>query len=62
MNWISISIALINGIIIGIDVSYIFKITKIKSAKEIAVELFQENEYQRKESIDSVVNNIKSIF
>src|SRR4030042_5808350 len=62
MDWIPILIALVAGFIIGIIVPFVLRIIQTKSAKELAAELFKKNENYQKESIDSLVNNIKSIF
>lgn len=62
MNWLNISLSLLIGIIIGIAFTYIFKIIKTKTAKEIADELYKETESQRKEDIDDVIENLKESF
>lgn len=62
MNWLHISLSLLIGIIIGIAFTYIFKIIKTKTAKEIADELYKETESQRKEDIDDVIENLKESF
>lgn len=62
MNWLHISLSLLIGIIIGIAFTYIFKIIKTKTAKEIVDELYKETESQRKEDIDDVIENLKESF
>lgn len=62
MNWLHISLSLLIGIIIGIAFTYIFKIIKTKTAKEIADELYKETESRRKEDIDDVIENLKESF
>lgn len=62
MSWFMIFIALIIGIAIGSGLTIILRIMKIKTAKELANELFRENENMRKANIDDVINNVKESF
>lgn len=50
------------GIIFGFGIAYALKLIHTKTAREIAGELFRESEDRRKESIDTVVGNIKESF
>ena len=62
MELIFILVALVIGIILGFITAYFLGIIRIKTAKELADELLQESEAQRKENFDAVVENIRGIF
>lgn len=53
---------LIIGIVIGVAVSYLLEIMQGKNAKELAEEIFSENESKRQENIDQVISNMKESF
>lgn len=53
---------LIIGIVIGVAVSYLLGIMQGKNAKELAEEIFSENESKRQENIDQVISNMKESF
>ena len=54
--------ALIVGFGLGLAVAWALRIIQAKTAKELAAELFQESEAQRKENVENLVANIKAIF
>ncbi len=53
---------LVIGIVIGVAVSYLLGIMQSKNAKELAEEIFSENESKRQENIDQVISNMKESF
>lgn len=62
MNWLIILVILVMGIVIGLVLALILRIMQTKTAKELANELFRENENMRKANMDEVINNIKESF
>ncbi len=62
MNWLIIVATLIIGFVSGIAVSFFVKIIQARTAKELAGELFRENESCRKANIDEIINNVKASF
>lgn len=62
MNIAYILIALIIGFVSGIFTAWILKLIKTKTTKELAQEIFQENESQRKADIEAFMENIKANF
>jgi len=62
MNWLAISIAMILGFVLGLLCAFVLRIIQGKTAKELATELINESEEQRKVNIDSVIENVKSSF
>ncbi len=62
MNWLIILISLVVGFILGLVAAFVLKIIQSKNAKELADELFRENEAKRKENIDVIIENIKASF
>jgi len=54
--------ALIVGFLLGLGAAYVLRIIQAKTAKELAAELFQASEAQRKENVENLVANIKAIF
>jgi len=62
MDWLSALIGMAIGLVLGLLVAFSFRLIQGKTAKELAEELFRENEIQRKANIDSIVENIKASF
>lgn len=62
MIGISIVIALIVGVALGFGIAFILGVSRTKTAKQIADELFQESETKRKETINVVIDNLKESF
>lgn len=62
MDWLSILIGLFIGFMLGLLVSLVLRLQQGKTAKELAEELFHENEAQRKANIDAILENIKASF
>jgi DNA recombination protein RmuC len=62
MNWLSISIGICIGFVLGLLVSIVLRLQQAKTAKELAEELFHESEAQRKTHIDAILENIKASF
>lgn len=55
-------IVLIAGIVIGVVLSYILGLLQSKSSKELAREIFDENELKRQQNIDQIISNMKESF
>ena len=62
MNWLLILISLVAGFVLGLGAAFILRIVQSKTARELADELFRENEAQRKAQVDAVVENVKASF
>ncbi len=62
MGSLPILVALMVGFTLGLLVSIIFRIIKVKTAKELADELLRENETRQKENLNNVIENMKASF
>ena len=62
MDFTPIILVIFFGIALGIAFALSLRFMHTKSANEIAEKLFQENEAQRKASIDTVIENVKASF
>ncbi|MEA3369253.1 MAG: DNA recombination protein RmuC [Candidatus Ratteibacteria bacterium] len=62
MNWLAISVALFTGFCLGLLVAFALRLIQAKTAKELADELFRESEDQRKVTIDTMIENLKTSF
>ena len=60
--WIYILIGFILGFFCGWAVVFAFKRKRSKTARELAEELFRENEALRNESVDAVIERLKESF
>lgn len=61
-NWLPILIALVVGILIGFALALILRVIQAKTGKELAEELYAESEGQRRENLNTVIENIKASF
>jgi DNA recombination protein RmuC len=50
------------GIIAGLALAFIFKMTRVKSTKELAEELYQRNEAERLAATNILIENLKASF
>ncbi len=55
-------IGLAIGIIAGLALAFIFKMMRVKSAKELAEELYQKNEAERLAATSTLIENLKASF
>ena len=62
MEWFPFLVIFITGFILGIGAALILRLIQAKTAKELANELFRENEYQRRQSIEVLLENLKANF
>ncbi len=62
MNLILIFVSFLIGFLSGIGIAFALKLLHRKTARELADELFRQNEMERKSTIDTVVENLRSIF
>jgi DNA recombination protein RmuC len=62
MDWILILVPLVIGFVLGLVVALFLRLIQGKSARSLAEEIFQENEEQRKASIDAILENMKATF
>jgi len=62
MDWVLILIALVVGIVLGLAISLVLRLIQSKTAKEIADELFAESESQRRENLNTLIDNMKAAF
>jgi len=62
MDRISILVALVIGFVLGLGAALLLRLIQGKTARSLAEELFQENEEQRKASIDAILENMKATF
>ena len=61
-NWLPILIAVVLGILIGFGLALILRVIQAKTGKELAEELYAESEGQRRENLNTVIENIKASF
>lgn len=59
---VTIFIALIVGVGLGFGIAFLLGVSRTKTAKQLADELFQESEDKRKETINAVIDNLKESF
>ena len=50
------------GFVIGLGAAFVLRIRQAKTARELAENLFQESEAQRKANMDAVIKNVESSF
>ncbi|MFC1883391.1 DNA recombination protein RmuC [Thermodesulfobacteriota bacterium] len=62
MDWLPLIIALTLGFMLGIAVSFILRLIHSKTAKQMADEFYRDTEKWRKESLDSVLKDMKASF
>ncbi|MCE5252436.1 DNA recombination protein RmuC [bacterium] len=62
MSNIAVIAALVAGFFLGISVAYILKITRVKTARELAEEMFAGSEEQRKQERDAFFEYLKVNF
>ena len=62
MNWLSAFLGLAIGFVLGLLAAFFLRLIQGKTARELAEELFRENEAQRKANIDSIIENVKASF
>ncbi len=62
MNLILAVGCIVAGFILGLGAALLLRLVQAKTARELAGELLQESEAQRKASIDAVVENVKAAF
>jgi len=48
MNWIPLLVAILIGFVLGLVTAFVFRLVQAKTAKELAEELFSENEARSK--------------
>ena len=59
MNWL-VTVAFLLGLAVGLGVALAYRRWQARTARELAQELFRENEEQRRVSVDAVVENVKA--
>ena len=62
MAWVPIFLALLAGFVLGLAVAFVLRIIQSRTAKQLADELFQESEVQRKANIEAIMDGIKANF
>ncbi|MBC8182119.1 DNA recombination protein RmuC [candidate division KSB1 bacterium] len=62
MEWIPFLIIFTTGFVLGIGAALLLRLIQSKTAKELANELYRENEYQRQQNIDIILTNLKANF
>ncbi len=62
MSWEPVVTALIGGLLLGLVIAYVLKVFQARSSKEIASELYRENEEQRKAQVEGVIESVKDSF
>ena len=61
-NWLPILIAVVVGILIGLGIALVLRVIQAKTGKELAEELYAESEGERRENLNTVIENIKASF
>ncbi|MDZ7340294.1 MAG: DNA recombination protein RmuC [candidate division KSB1 bacterium] len=62
MNYLIIMGAFVAGFILAMVIAFALRMIQAKSARDLAVELFQESELQRRASIDAILDQLKASF
>ena len=62
MSWEPVVAAIIGGLLLGLVIAYVLKVFQTRSSKEIALELYRENEEQRKAHVEGVIQSVKDSF
>lgn len=62
MNYVIILGAFLAGFIIAMLVAFALRLIQAKSARDLAIELFQESELQRRANIDTILDQLKASF
>ncbi len=62
MSWEPVVAAIIGGLLLGLVIAYVLKVFQTRSSKEIALELYRENEEQRKAQVEGVIQSVKDSF
>ncbi|MBD3403100.1 DNA recombination protein RmuC [candidate division GN15 bacterium] len=62
MDWIALIVALVVGLSIGLAVALIVRRTQATAARELADELYKQNEARREAEMESILANVKSDF
>lgn len=61
MSWIPI-LVLVIGFFLGLFAAFALRIIQARTARQLADQLFQENEARRRAELDAVIENLKSNF
>lgn len=59
---IEVVLAFAGGIAVGLLLAFFLKILQGRNARELAAELYRENESQRQANVDAMIENVKSSF
>ncbi len=62
MGWVNTFFPFLAGFLIGIGVAFIFRLFHSKASYQIAREMLNETESQRRENLEAITSNIKDIF
>lgn len=62
MDWLPIFLALLAGFVLGLAGAFALRIIQSKTAKQLADELFQESEDQRRANIEAIMADMKANF
>lgn len=61
-NYITIIIPFLTGLVLGLLIALILRIIQARTAKDLASELYAENEMRRNEYFDKIMDQMKSSF
>ncbi|OQX94425.1 hypothetical protein B6I21_09465 [candidate division KSB1 bacterium 4572_119] len=62
MEWLPFVFIFLIGFLLGIGAALLLRIIHVKTAREMAEQLYHENEKQRQHNIESILENIKANF
>ncbi len=62
MDWPLTAAALGAGFVLGFAAAYLLKLNQLKASREIAEELYKQNETRQQEKMEAVLENVKSSF
>jgi DNA recombination protein RmuC len=62
MTWVFLIMALVLGFFLGLATAFVLRIVQGKTAERLAAELFEESEARRRETVDTILNDMKSSF
>ena len=62
MSWVAILLTLVAGFILGLAAAFALRLVQARTAKDLADELFRENETRRQAQMEAVIENVKASF
>lgn len=62
MSWMTIGVIFLAGFLLGLLVAYLLRLIHVKTAKELAEEIFEKSEAERQSNIEILMESLKANF